>query len=87
MALKQITQSSITHDDRHVSNDIMTNQGEKKYKTLSISATDLYNSKMSMNPAIGLFPFKNIPEYGRKNLTKPIKVVFILFYFFSSICK
>ena len=67
MALIQITQSSITHDDRHVSNDIMTNQGEKKYKTVAVSATDLYNSKMSMNPAIGLFPFKNIPEYGRKN--------------------
>ena len=36
---------------------------------------------MSMYPAIGLFPFKNIPEYGRKNLTKPIKVLF--YYFFQ----
>ena len=105
MALIQITQSSITHDDRHVSNGTMINQGGKKYKTvlknefleffywciarsiykffISISATDFYNPKMSMNPAIGVFPFKNIPEYGRKNLTKPIKVFFILLFFFK----
>ena len=38
---------------------------------------------MSMNPAIGVFPFKNIPEYGSKNLTKPIKVFFILLFFFK----